>query len=235
MTSVFEPTGEPAEPLVVADPETELAETSDAAAAESAVPAAPALTRIQANDRCAREVGARWYVCSAYATQERLALSNVLIAGEKLGDDLFVEAEMPTELVEVRRGRKVEKEKRPKYAGYLLVRVVMTDDVLATLKNTTGVVSFAGMIDGRPTPISDEDADVMLDRHAGVVVEEATKSRIPFVKGDRVVVISGPFENVEGVVEDINEAKYEVKVLIEFFGQQTPVRVDPEWLMRRRD
>jgi transcriptional antiterminator NusG len=141
---------------------------------------------------------------------------------------------VPTEKVlEIKDGRK-RVVKRKFYPGYIMLRMEMTDDVWFTIRDTPGVGHFVGggAIGDKPLPMNAADVERMMGRtQATVVGEEETKEAPPrpaidFAKGDRVVIKEGPFENFEGDVEDINEDKGKIRVVIQIFGRPTPVDVD---------
>lgn len=180
------------------------------------------------DDARATAAGARWHVIYAYATQEDDAHANILIAGDKLGDEVFFGAEVPTETVRERVRGKVESVRKPLMPGYLLMRVVPKEEHLGVLRLVEGVRKIVGVI-------SDDEADRLLGRNKkAAAVEERAVSAIPFRKGDEVMVVAGIFKDQVGRIDSVDEARYRVKVLIDIFGAQTPVTMDPDHVVMVR-
>ena len=166
----------------------------------------------------------RWYIVHAYSNfEKKVAESLKEQAGQRGLADKFEEIMVPTEqVVEVRRGRKVNSE-RKFFPGYVLVKCDLTDDVYHLIKNTPKVTGFLGA-DKKPMPIPDVEAE----RIKGQVAEgvERPKSSIRFDIGEQVRVADGPFASFSGVVEEIDEARSRVKVAVSIFGRATPVDLE---------
>jgi len=166
----------------------------------------------------------RWYIVHAYSNFEKKISESLREQASQRGlADKFEEILVPTEqVVEVRRGRKINAE-RKFFPGYLLVKCDLTDDVYHLIKNTPKVTGFLGA-DNKPMPISDAEAD----RIKGQVKEgvEHPKSSITFEIGEKVRVNDGPFASFEGLVEEIDEARSRVKVAVSIFGRATPVELE---------
>ena len=130
---------------------------------------------------------------------------------------------MPTEKVaEVRRGRKVDAE-RKFFPGYVLVKMELTDEAFHLIKNTPKVTGFLGA-DNKPMPISEAEAMRILHQvQEGV---ERPKPSVSFEVGEKVRVADGPFASFSGVVEEIDEARSRVKVAVSIFGRATPVELE---------
>jgi transcriptional antiterminator NusG len=166
----------------------------------------------------------RWYIVHAYSNFEKKVAEALREQAAQRGlSDRFEEILVPTEhVVEVRRGRKINTE-RKYFPGYVLVKCDLTDDVYHLIKNTPKVTGFLGA-DNKPMPISDVEAN----RIKGQVKEgiEHPKSSITFDIGEKVRVNDGPFASFEGLVEEIDEGRSRVKVAVSIFGRATPVELE---------
>jgi len=166
----------------------------------------------------------RWYIVHAYSNFEKKVADSIRDYAAQRGlSDKFEEILVPTEqVVEVRRGRKVNTE-RKFFPGYVLVKCDLTDDVYHLIKNTAKVTGFLGA-DKKPMPISGAEAD----RIKGQVQEgvEHPKPSIHFEIGETVRVSDGPFASFNGVVEEVDEGRSRVKVAVSIFGRATPVELE---------
>jgi transcriptional antiterminator NusG len=166
----------------------------------------------------------RWYIVHAYSNFEKKVAESIREKAQATGlNDLFEEILVPTEkVVEVRRGRKVDAE-RKFFPGYVLVKMDMTDEAYHLIKNTPKVTGFLGA-DSRPMPISETEALHILQQvQEGV---ERPKPSISFDIGEQVRVADGPFASFNGLVEDIDEERARLKVAVSIFGRATPVELE---------
>ncbi len=166
----------------------------------------------------------RWYVVHVYSGFEKKVRDAIREQAAQKGladkfDEILVPAE---EVVEVKRGQKVQSE-RKFFPGYVLVRMEMTDDTWHLVKNTPKVTNFLGS-KGRPQPISDAEAERIVKAVAEGV--EKPKPSITFEVGEQVRVIDGPFTSFNGTVEEVDEEKGRVKVSVSIFGRATPVELE---------
>ena len=166
----------------------------------------------------------RWYIVHPYSNFEKKVAESIRETADQRGlTDLFDEILVPTEkVVEVRRGRKVDAE-RKFFPGYVLVKMAMTDEAYHLIKNTPKVTGFLGA-DSRPMPISDREAQHILQQvQEGV---ERPKPSISFDVGEQVRVSDGPFASFNGLVEEIDEGRARLKVAVSIFGRATPVELE---------
>ncbi len=166
----------------------------------------------------------RWYIVHAYSNFEKKVAESIREqAAQRNCADRFEEILVPTEhVVEVRRGRKVNTE-RKFFPGYVLVKCDLTDQVFSLIKNTPKVTGFLGA-DNKPMPISEDEAN----RIKGQVAEgdERPKATITFEVGETVRVADGPFASFNGTVEEVDEDRSRVKVAVSIFGRATPVELE---------
>ena len=170
----------------------------------------------------------RWYIIHAYSGFENKVRDSILSEAERMGLQALVEeVEVPTETVtEVKRGKKVQVE-RKFMPGYVLAKLVLTDDVYHLVKNTPKVTGFLGA-GGKPQPISAREAA----RYFGGVAEAKAAPKqqvsVEYDIGDQVKVNAGPFASFNGVVEELDFDKQRVKVSVSIFGRATPVELEFE-------
>ena len=166
----------------------------------------------------------RWYVIHVYSGFEKKVAQSIREQAEQKGlADAFEQVLVPTEeVVEVRRGAKVNSE-RKFFPGYVLVKMDMTDESWHLVKNTAKVTGFLGG-KGKPSPISETEAQrIMRQVQEGI---ERPKPSITFEVGEQVRVSDGPFTSFNGFVEEVDEEKARLKVAVSIFGRATPVELE---------
>jgi transcriptional antiterminator NusG len=136
-------------------------------------------------------------------------------------EDFIFEVIVPTEEeIEVRDGKRRTYQRRV-FPGYILVEMAMTDDSWYVVRNTPGVTGFVGM-GTKPTPLREEEVQRIIKR----MEAEAPKVKVTFKPGQKVRIVQGPFADFIGNVDDINMEKGKVRVMVSFFGRETPVELD---------
>jgi len=166
----------------------------------------------------------RWYIVHAYSNFEHKVVESIREQAAIAGlQDSFEEILVPTEeVVEMRRGRRVNAE-RKFFPGYVLVRMDMSDDAYHLVKNTPKVTGFLGQ-QNRPSPISQSEVDQIVNQvQEGV---ERPKPSVVFEIGEQVRVCDGPFATFSGLVEEVDEEKARLKVAVSIFGRATPVELE---------
>jgi len=166
----------------------------------------------------------KWYIVHAYSNFERKVADSIKEKAHAAGlGDAFEEILVPTEkVVEVRRGRKVDAE-RKFFPGYVLVKMAMSDQAYHLIKNTPKVTGFLGA-DKKPIPISEAEARRILQQvQEGV---ERPKPSISFEVGEQVRVSDGPFASFSGQIEEVDEVRARLKVAVSIFGRATPVELE---------
>ncbi|MBI3436152.1 MAG: transcription termination/antitermination protein NusG [Proteobacteria bacterium] len=172
----------------------------------------------------AKALDKRWYIVHAYSNFEKKVAESIREQAKQRGlAPLFDEILVPTEkVVEVRRGRKIDAE-RKFFPGYVLVKMHLTDDAYHLIKNTPKVTGFLGA-DNKPMPISEAEAQRILHQvQEGI---ERPKPSVTFEVGEQVRVADGPFASFNGTVEEVDEGRSRVKVAVSIFGRATPVELE---------
>ncbi len=166
----------------------------------------------------------RWYIVHAYSNFEKKVAEAIREQAAQRGlADLIDDILVPTEkIVEARRGRKVETE-RKFFPGYVLVKMEMTDQAYHLIKNTPKVTGFLGQ-DNKPMPIPEAEA-MRIAQQVQEGVDRPTTS-VVFDIGEQVKVSDGPFASFNGIVEEVDKARQRLKVAVSIFGRATPVELE---------
>jgi transcriptional antiterminator NusG len=166
--------------------------------------------------------GRAWYVIHSYSGYENKVKTNLeqRIDSMDMQDQIF-EVIIPTEdEIEIHDGKRRTVERRV-FPGYLLVHMIMNNDSWYVVRNTPGVTGFAGM-GNEPTPLRDDEVESIMRR----IESQAPRVIVSFQHGERVRIIDGPFTDFVGAVDDIFLDKNRVRVMVSFFGRETPVELD---------
>ncbi|MEJ2107338.1 MAG: transcription termination/antitermination protein NusG [Acidiferrobacteraceae bacterium] len=167
----------------------------------------------------------RWYVVHAFSGFEKQVARSLKEHVHNAGmDDKFGEILVPMEEVVEMRGGQKRTTQRKFFPGYVLVKMEMDDETWHLVKSVPKVTGFIGGTSNKPTPITDEEAQGILQQvQEGV---EKPKPRFSFEPGELVRVIDGPFADFNGTVEDVNYEKSKLRVSVSIFGRMTPVELD---------
>ncbi len=166
--------------------------------------------------------GPAWYVIHCYSGYENKVRHNLEQRIETMGmKDKVFDVVVPTqEEIEVRDGKRRTVE-RHIFPGYVLVNMILTEESWFVVRNTPGVTGFVGM-GNMPTPLRPEEVAQILKR----MEAEAPTVKVSFKVGERVRIIDGPFNDFRGVVSEIDMERTKVRVMVSFFGRETPVELD---------
>ena len=163
-----------------------------------------------------------WYVLHTYSGYENKVKRSIehRIDALDLGERVY-EIVVPTQgEIEIRGGQR-HTVQRKTFPGYVLVRMEMDDDTWYALRNTPGVTGFVN-VNNKPVPLAETEVQAILKGMAA----EAPKVKVSFQVGDTVRITDGPFADFRGEIDEINQEKGKIKVLVSFFGRETPVELD---------
>jgi transcriptional antiterminator NusG len=163
-----------------------------------------------------------WYVLHTYSGYENKVRQNLLHRVETMdvADKVFEVVIPMQEEIEIRGGQR-HTVQRKVFPGYVLVRMILDDESWHVVRNTPGVTGFVG-VGNRPVPLDQAEAEAII---RGAKAEQP-KVRMTLLPGDVVRIIDGPFTDFRGVVDEVDNEKGKVRVLVSFFGRETPVTLD---------
>src|SRR5665647_1817153 len=167
----------------------------------------------------------KWYVLRAIGGKEKKVkeyIENEIANGDL--KDFVDQVLIPTEKVyQIRNGKKISKE-RNFFPGYVLIEAVLVGEVAHTLRNFPNVIGFLGSQDGEPVPLRKPEINRILGK-----VDELNASdeelNVPFFVGESVKVVDGPFNSFTGIIEEVNDEKKKLKVMVKIFGRKTPLEL----------
>jgi transcriptional antiterminator NusG len=172
--------------------------------------------------------GPRWYIVHTYSGQEDLVKKNLDLRIQSLDmQDRIFDVLVPTEEEVIFKDGKRRSERRKLFPGYILVQMTMDDESWYAVRNTPGVTGFVSIEDesdkrAKPVPLEANQMEDILNQ-----VESApTRIKIGLEKGETVRITEGPFVDFIGAINDVDESKGKVRVLVSFFGRETPVELD---------
>jgi len=166
----------------------------------------------------------QWYIVHTYSGYEGKVRESLKQRVDALGmNEVIGEILIPTEdVVEMRSGEKIISKKKF-FPGYVLINMEMSDNAWHVVKNTPKVTGFVGM-GNKPTPLTQEEVDRIINQVS--VAAEKPKPKFQFQRGEQVRIIDGPFTNFQGVVDEVNNDRATLKVMVTIFGRATPVEID---------
>ncbi len=168
------------------------------------------------------EDGRAWYVVHCYSGYENKVRHNLEQRIESMGmKDKIFDVVVPTEEeIEVKEGKRRTVERRV-FPGYILVNMILSEESWYVVRNTPGVTGFVGM-GNTPTPLRPEEVAQIIKR----MEAEAPRIKVTFKPGERVRIVDGPFNDFRGTVSEIDMERAKVRVMVNFFGRETPVELD---------
>lgn len=173
------------------------------------------------------EIERKWYVVRAVTGTEKKVKQNILTEVETSPlKDMIPRVIIPTEkFFQIRNGKKISKE-RCFFPGYIFVEAIMTGEVMHTLLNIPGVLGFVGCKrkTDAPIPLRQAEADRMLGK-VDELYEQDESFAPPFIVGEEIKVVDGPFNTFNGIIEEINTEKKKLKVMVKIFGRKTPLEL----------
>lgn len=166
--------------------------------------------------------GRAWYVVHCYSGYENKVRHNLEQRIDTMGmKDKIFDVVVPTEEeIEVKDGKRRSVERRV-FPGYILVNMIMTEESWYVVRNTPGVTGFVGM-GNNPTPLRPEEVSQIIKR----MEADAPRIKVTFKPGERVRIVDGPFNDFRGTVSEIDMERAKVRVMVNFFGRETPVELD---------
>jgi len=166
----------------------------------------------------------KWYVVRAVSGKEKKVKEYIESEINRLGmQDFLSQVLIPTEKVyQVRKGKKISKE-RNYFPGYVLIEAALVGELTHIIRNVPNVLGFLGT-GNEPSPIRASEVKRILGK-VDELAEQSEGINVPFIVGETVKVVDGPFNSFSGVIEEINEEKKKLKVMVKIFGRKTPLEL----------
>lgn len=166
-----------------------------------------------------------WYVVRAISGKEKKVKEYIENEINRLNLQEYVsQVLIPTEKIyQIRNGKKISKE-RNFYPGYILIEAALVGEILHIITNITGVIGFLGTKNGQAIPLRIAEVNRILGK-VDELAEIDEELNTPFFLGENVKVIDGPFNSFNGIIEEINEEKKKLKVMVKIFGRKTPLEL----------
>jgi transcriptional antiterminator NusG len=173
------------------------------------------------------EIKKRWYVVRAVGGKEKKVRESIVMEIKRHNiENLVGDVLVPTEKVyQIRNGKKISKEKNF-FPGYILIEAALQGEVVHIIKSVPDVMGFmSGVKGGDPMPLRQNEVNRILGKVDEMSVQEE-EMNVPYVVGETIKVIDGPFNGFTGVIEDINEEKKKLQVMVKIFGRKTPLELN---------
>ena len=168
----------------------------------------------------------KWYVVRAVSGQESKIKDYIVSEVKRLGFEKFIEDILvPTEkVIQIRNGKKISKEK-VYFPGYIMIKASLVGELPHIIKSVTNVIGFLGETKGgEPIPLRESEVNRMLGKVDELALDNE-HAVIPFLSGETIKVIDGPFNGFTGTIENINEEKRKLEVMVKIFGRKTPLEL----------
>lgn len=168
----------------------------------------------------------KWYVVRVVSGQEEKIKNYIISEISRLGYKSYVEDVLvPTEkIVQIRKGKKINKDK-VYFSGYIMIKADLVGEIPHIIKSVANVIGFLGETKrGKPVPLREAEVNRMLGKVDEMALTEEHAS-IPYTLGETVKVIDGPFNGFTGIIEDVNEEKRKLQVIVKIFGRKTPLEL----------
>jgi transcriptional antiterminator NusG len=167
----------------------------------------------------------KWYVVRAISGSEKKVKQYIENEVARLQLEEYVsQVIVPTEKVyQIRKGKKISKEKNY-FPGYILIEAILTGEIIHTIKTLPGVLGFLGIKGGDPTPMRPIEIRKILGK-IDELLDKDEEINEPFIVGETIKVIDGPFNSFSGIIEEVNEEKKKLKVMVKIFGRKTPLEL----------
>ena len=169
----------------------------------------------------------KWYVVRAVSGQENKIKAYIENEISRVGMESFIEDILvPSQkVVQIGKGKKVTKDKTY-FPGYIMIKANLAGEVPHVIKSVTNVIGFLGETKGGdPIPLRKSEVNRMLGKVDELALQEDSNVTIPFIYGENVKVIDGPFNGFDGTIEKINEDKRKLEVMVKIFGRKTPLEL----------
>ena len=169
----------------------------------------------------------KWYVIRVVTGQEVKIKDYIMTEVSRVSLDKQIEEMLvPTEkVVQIRKGKKISKEKTY-FPGYIMMKADISGEILHVIKSVSNVLGFLGETKGgEPIPLRQSEVNRMLGKVDEFSLQEESDIIIPFIHGENVKVIDGPFNGFDGTIEKINEEKRKLEVMVKIFGRKTPLEL----------
>ena len=172
------------------------------------------------------DTGKKWYVVRAISGKERKIKEMIELEINRMKLDRYLaQVLIPTEKVyQIKQGKKVSKE-RNYFPGYVLIEADLKGEVPHVIKSVNGVIGFLGNKNGDPVPLRQAEVNRILGK-VDELEESDEEINIPFIVGESVKVVDGPFNSFTGIIEEVHKEKKKLKVMVKIFGRKTPLELN---------